>query len=119
MWLLGILTDAHKAGSSELVCAGGAVKNKYLMQLKADILNRTVNASQQEEATLCGAAALYLRKNLGGLAGEFLERSLGQKETYTPDGNLAKKYKKIADERYLPMVKILRDYYKAWGNENE
>ncbi len=124
LWLLGILSDAHKAGNSELVCAGGAVKNQYLMQLKADILNRKVNASQQEEATLCGAAALYLRKNHdssnhGGLAGEFLERSLGQKETYTPDGDLAKKYKKIADERYLPMVKILRDYYKAWGNEYE
>ena len=37
-----------------------------------------------------GLLLCILGKIFGGLAGEFLERSLGQKETYTPDGNLAK-----------------------------
>lgn len=120
LWLLEILSEVHASGDMPLICAGGAVKNKYLMQLKADILNRTVKATQQEEATLCGAVALYIYKNCDiGLANEFLQRSLGRKEIYAPDGKSAKQYKNIVDERYLPMVNILRDYYKTWEKENE
>lgn len=119
LWLLEILNDVHITGNMQLICAGGAVKNKYLMQLKADILNRTVNVTQEEEATLCGAVALYIEKNMdAGLAGEFVQRLLSVKESYTPCPNLAKHYKDIMTERYLPMVTILKDYYKTWGNEN-
>ena len=120
LWLLEILNDVHMTGNMQLICAGGAAKNKYLMQLKADILNRTVNVTQEEEATLCGAVALYIEKNMdAGLAGEFVRRVLFVKETYTPCPDLAKHYKEIVTERYLPMAAILKDYYKTWGNENE
>lgn len=120
LWLLEILDNVHRTENMQLICAGGAVKNKYLMQLKADILNRTVNVTQEEEATLCGAAALYMEKNMdAGLAGEFVRRLLSVKESYVPCPNLTGHYRKTVKERYLPMVTILKDYYKTWGNENE
>lgn len=115
LWLLEILSDVHITDHMQLICAGGAVKNKYLMQLKADILNRTVNVSLEEEATLCGAVALYMNKNVGtDVAKEFVQCLLRWNEAYVPCEDLAKQYRTIGKERYLPMVNILKNYYTTW-----
>lgn len=117
-WLMELLENAHGIKGKEIICAGGSAKNKVLMQLKADILDRRVSIPREAEATLCGAAALFWHKNgQPETAAGFLARALDMKEEFIPDANLVQKYKQIKKEQYLPMAEMLRNYYcKTWRN---
>lgn len=112
-WLLGLIERAHKMKNERLVCAGGSVNNRVLMQLKADILNRKVGIPQAAEATLCGAAALFYHKNAGQEAAErFLANSLKQKEVFLPEEHAAKDYERILTGKYLPLAELLKQTYQ-------
>lgn len=115
-WLFMLIERAHQVKSRELVCAGGSVNNRVLMQMKADILNRKVRIPQAVEATLCGAAVLFYHKNAGKEAAErFLANSLRQKEVFLPDETTAEKYDRILNGRYLPLAEEMKKIYqKMW-----
>lgn len=116
-WLLDILHKKHGAAGKAVFCAGGAVNNHVMMQLKADILNRTVVVPEMPEATLFGAAALFVKKNLGERAAlRFVQKLQEQKKIYTPDEERTGKYHEIWKKRYLPMIDILKQFYCDGGN---
>lgn len=110
-WLLAVIKEKHgdTADIKNIVCAGGAVNNMALMQLKADILGIPVLIPRTAEATLAGAAALYLKRQEGKTA---LERFIGNvfctKEGYTPDHGLHKQYEYIYKQKFLPIINLLR-----------
>lgn len=111
-WVLSLLDTVHGTENKDLVCAGGAVKNRALMQIKADILNRNVKVPRQGEATLCGAAALFYKKNIGrDVDIQFLRTALPPGECYQPKKGTADAYRRVFTKNYLPLVEVLRKYY--------
>lgn len=111
-WLLSILEGVHGVRADSLVCAGGSVRNRAMMQIKADVLNRRVEIPAAAEATLCGAAALFLLKNAGrDRAERFLANAARTEKTYRADEAVQKKYERIFREEYLPFVKMLKEYH--------
>lgn len=118
-WLMEILKNEHGIQDSKIYCAGGAVNNRVMMQLKADILNKKVIVPDMPEATMCGAAALFLQKNRGKeAADQFLQAFLNKREIYIPDPERSEVYQRIWGKRYLPMVDILVNSYHKGGQEN-
>ena len=118
-WLMEILRKEHGIQDSRILCAGGSVHNHVMMQLKADILKKNVIVPDMPEATLCGAAALFLQKNRGKEAAErFLQACLNKRETYMPDPERSEAYQRIWKERYLPMVDILVKLCKKGDVQN-
>lgn len=108
-WLLDICRQKHDAEARSLICAGGAVRNKALMQMKADILGIPVSVPSVGEATLAGAAALLLKRQCGEAVSEaFVCNAFAEKECYEPDPELHAQYRRIQEERFLPMIEILR-----------
>ena len=107
-WLLNLVENFHEIHGDSLVCAGGSVHNHTLMQIKADSLNRNVQVPEVTEATLCGAAALFLKKNQGKEAAEhFLKRSVQTRKKYLADRENAKRYERIFEEQYLPLAEMM------------
>lgn len=118
-WLLDILQRKHGLEAERIFCAGGSVNNRVLMQIKSDVLDKTVIAPEMPEATLVGAAALFLKKNVGEeKAGQFTGTAFSKREVYAPDRERSGEYRRIWKERYLPMTEILRDFYHDGGKEN-
>lgn len=116
-WLLDILQQKHAAAGNSVFCAGGSVNNHVMMQLKADILNKTVVVPQMPEATLFGAAALFMKKNFGEqAAAQFVQKLQEKKTIYAPDEERTGKYREIWKKRYLPMIDILKQFYCDGGN---
>lgn len=98
-WLLALLKEQQEVTGKGIICAGGSVHNETMMQIKADILNQIVAVPDTEEATLLGAAALFLHKNIGFWAAEkFLQKSLCIKKSYIPDKVRAKAYDHLFQE---------------------
>lgn len=117
-WLLSMMESVHGGRKNILICAGGQTKNSVLMQLKADILNKTVYVPRESEATLGGAAALFIHKNLGEKTGEsFLQRLMDPVKCYEPDPELAKAYEKIVQGKFLPIATILKKCYQIIWRE--
>ncbi|MDO4292513.1 MAG: FGGY family carbohydrate kinase [Eubacteriales bacterium] len=111
-WILQRLDSACDTKGKELVCAGGAVHNRAMMRIKADVLNRCVRTPQEGEATLVGAAALFYRKKEGDKAAAvFLKNALPEGDSYLPDPERAAAYEEIWKKRFLPMAELLRKYY--------
>ena len=116
-WLMKILQEEHGVAGRSVFCAGGASNNYSMMQMKADILGRMVITPEMPEATLVGAAALFLKKNIGeAVAEQFLHKLLERKKVYVPDTERNSKYQKIWEKRYLPMLDILKHFYCDGGN---
>lgn len=107
-WLLEILEKAHGVSPRRIICAGGSVKNRLMMQIKADVLNCEVSVPAQSEATLSGCAALFLHKNSGReAAAGFLAGAAESRETYVPSPDTASEYAEEYQYRYLPAVKAV------------
>lgn len=110
-WLLAVLRKKHGAAADidHIICAGGAVNNQALMQLKADILGSSVLVPQAAEATLAGAAALYIKRQVGDRALEqFGEKAFCIEQEYVPDPELHDQYSAILTHKFLPMIEMLR-----------
>lgn len=108
-WLLGLVEDFHGIHAETIVCAGGSVKNDTMMQLKADILNRNVCIPTVAEATLSGAAALYLKKNHGNSAADqFLTQAVRISKEYRANMQNAECYERIFKEQFIPFVNLLK-----------
>lgn len=110
-WLLSILNSVHGIRADSLVCAGGSVRNHTMMQIKSDVLNMEVEVPEAEEATSYGAAALLLLVNDGRDSAEkFLENAARIERKYQAAETIQRKYERIFQEEYLPLVKILKEY---------
>lgn len=107
-WLITILAQYHGVEKEAVTCAGGAVHNRAMMRMKADILNLRVTVPEVTEATLYGAAALFLSRNKGEAAAEeFLDGLLSCRQEYQPDEACAQAYEKVFREGYLPVAQVL------------
>lgn len=116
-WLLDILQKEHSIAGKTVFCAGGSVNNHEMMQLKADVLDKKIIVPEMPEATLLGAAALFLKKNFGEqTADRFLYQPEECKRTYLPDRERTGKYREIWEKRYMPMIDILKQFYCDGGN---
>ena len=110
-WLLQLVERMHGIRSDTVVCAGGSVHNAFMMQTKADVLNREIRIPELTEATICGAAALFLKKNYGETSAEkFLETPVRIRKIYRPEKKMAGEYRKIFETRYLPLIEVLEKY---------
>lgn len=103
-WLLEVMQEAGADTGGDLVCAGGAVRNHTLMQIKADVLNRRIFVPKIHEATLQGAVGLFLRKNGGEdrVDGPELET------VYVPNRQRAEEYQAIRKEKYMVLIESLK-----------
>jgi xylulokinase len=116
-WLLSVLEEHHSVNADPLVCAGGPVNNPAMMQMKADILGRTVQIPAVTEATAGGAAGLFLLKNAGGgAAAGFLRRAGRIEREYVPDPDVSRQYDEIFRRRYLPFTEYLKKFYDEKGD---
>ncbi len=107
-WLLEILEKAHGVSPGRIICAGGSVKNRLMMQIKADVLNREVSIPAQSEATLSGCAALFLERSLDrDAAAAFLAGAAADSESYAPIPDAASEYAEEYVRRYLPAVRAV------------
>lgn len=108
-WLLSIAKQYHGNDSAAISCAGGTVNNETMMQIKSDILNKTVTVPAVSEATLSGAAALFLHKNSdSGAAGLFLQKPLKVRKKYCPDLENIDAYEDIFRRGFLPFTELLK-----------
>lgn len=110
-WLLADFKKKHGdvTDINHIICAGGAVHNQALMQLKADISGSPVLIPKVREATLAGAAALYIKRQVGERALEkFGEKAFSIEQEYVPDERLHKQYNSILTHKFLPVIKMLR-----------
>ncbi|MBE0536574.1 MAG: FGGY-family carbohydrate kinase [Phycisphaerae bacterium] len=92
----------------KFVAIGGATKNAFWMQNKADIIGKPIEASEIDEPTPLGAAILAgigagLYKNVG----DAFEKVRKPGKIYTPDASLTKKYRRLFEtwEQLYPSLK--------------
>ncbi|MBO1029885.1 ribulokinase [Tessaracoccus sp. SD287] len=106
--------EEHGVAITEIVGAGGLLKNEFLMQLYADITRRPLSVATSSQAPALGAA-IYAAVAAGIYPDVFAaSEAMGGKEEnkYTPDEERAAKYDKL----YAEYVK-LHDYFGKGGNE--
>lgn len=98
-WIMECAKNHRMNKEIQLWCVGGATKSSEWMKLKADILGIPVHVPWQEEATLLGAAAIYLRENgkkvSPNKAAENCEKEV---KVYLPDNESKTEYCKLAEE---------------------
>lgn len=109
------IVDAFKDADievTEYIAAGGLVKNPFLMQVYADVLNMPISTATNEQNGALGSA--IFAATAAGVYDSVAQASgaMGDKDvaTFTPDEERAKRY----DELYALYIK-LHDYF---GREN-
>jgi sugar (pentulose or hexulose) kinase len=113
-WILTRVREGFHPDLTRLLCGGGGVRNRSWMQIKADITGLDLYAAEIEEATLLGAAwtaALRAEGDGGVRLTEAMMREFARSfpaRTYVPNPRVSVAYRKIFEERYLPLQKPLR-----------
>ena len=112
-WLLEILEKYHQVSVRQVICAGGLVKNPLMMQIKADVLNCPPRIPAGSEATLSGAAALFVKKNGNREeADQFLQGAAQIQNEYLPSFPITEKYRLEYRKKYLPAVKMVSSFFE-------
>lgn len=96
-WILDCAPVKAQLRDMQLWCAGGATASRKWMQIKADVLGMPVHIPEQEEATLLGAAGIFIREN--GSEQELAEffKSMRQEDArYLPDDKNQERYQRLA-----------------------
>lgn len=100
----------------ELVCAGGSSRNSRMMQIKADIFGCPVRVPAVEEATLTGAAAIFLKMQHSRIAAShFLSKPMKVKKTFYPSPEEHMEYRAILDNQFIPAAMMLRKLASEGG----
>jgi len=82
--------------ASEVIAVGGAIRNKFWMQNKADMLGVRVRVPDVEEATVLGAAILAgIGAGLFADAEDAFMRFKSESIYYDPDENLTRFYQEM------------------------
>ena len=98
-WILECAPVDPENPDLQLWCAGGAAASREWMQIKADVLGIPVHVPVQEEATLLGAAAVFLRENgTEQELGAFLRAMEQERAVYLPDDENRKRYRGLAEK---------------------
>jgi xylulokinase len=91
--IVGVMEDALDMRAEKVVAVGGAVRNEFWMQNKADVVNRPIEVPEVEEATPLGAAILAgIGVGLYKDEKDAFERVYKPGKTYEPDADLAANY---------------------------
>ncbi len=91
---------------------GGATKSHPWMQIKADILGKSVVIDNQEEGTSIGAIAWYLYNCYGiDEALNFLKPFRNEAQIFSPDKKRYNQYSRLYEDRYKRYLKILKEVY--------
>ncbi len=100
-----------------VVAAGGGVRSRRWMQIKADVSGCRYEQAHSPEAVLLGAALIA---GIGAGAFSSGEAAAGAQrppgEVYLPDAIKHQRYQHIFEMGFLPLQEPLRDYY---GSKNE
>lgn len=106
--------EEHGVEITEIVGAGGLLKNEFLMQLYADITRRPISTATSGQAPALGAA-IYGAVAAGLYPDVFAaSKAMGSKEEakYTPNEERAQRYDALYAE-----YKKLHDYFGQGGND--
>jgi len=103
---------------NRLVAVGGATRNQFLMQNKADITGLPIEVPEVEEATTLGAAILAgIGIGLYQNEQDAFERVCKPGKTYQPDPNLASKYARwyqIYKQLYPVLAPVSHQLYEEF-----
>ena len=109
--MIRVMEEGTRRQGSEIIAVGGAVRNKFWMQNKADIVGRKVCVPNVEEATVLGAAILAgIGAGLYRNAEDAFDRIPRESVTYQPDEKLT--------EYYDGLFPIYRELYTATAPVN-
>jgi len=112
--LLDVITSMEEGSgtkASEVIAVGGAIRNKFWMQNKADMLGVRVRVPEVDEATVLGATILAgIGAGLYRDAEDAFERINPENVYYDPDENLTRFYR--------DMLPIYRELYASVRSVN-
>lgn len=99
---------------TKVVAVGGGTKNKYWMQIKADVSGCTYAIPNISESTLLGAAmAAGVGSGIYGNEQEAIDKISNQfRNEVTPNEMNHSAYQAVYSKDYLTMEKLLRTYYQ-------
>jgi xylulokinase len=96
MDVIAMMEQGTNHKGTEVVAVGGAIRNKFWMQNKADMLGRTVRVPEIDEATVLGVAILAgIGAGLYRDAEEAFEHVKRESLVYEPDETLTKQYAEV------------------------
>ncbi len=110
--IVGGLEKSLNVKPEKFVAIGGATKNEFWMQNKADMIGKPIEASEIEEPTPLGAAILAgIGVGLYKDAQDAYERVRKPGRVYRPDLELTKKYRDLF-ETFQQIYASLKDLNK-------
>jgi xylulokinase len=94
--IVDVMEEALGMRAEKVVAVGGAVRNEFWMQNKADVANRPIEVPQVEEATPLGAAILAgIGVGLYKDEQDALEHVYKPGKTFEPNAKLAASYAEL------------------------
>jgi xylulokinase len=91
--IVNTMEEALKIQADRIVAVGGAVRNEFWMQNKADVVGRTIEVPDVEEATPLGAAILAgIGVGVYKDEQDAFDQVYKPGQTYQPDSKLVSKY---------------------------
>lgn len=98
-----------------IVAAGGGIRNRRWMQIRADVSGCQIDALVQAEATLLGAALLAgIGSGVYSSQAEAIDRWASQPlETYLPDPDRHEVYQRLYEEGFLAFLEPLSVHYRG------
>ncbi len=107
--IVSVMEQALDMRAEKVVAVGGAVRNEFWMQNKADVVNRPIEVPEVEEATPLGAAILAgIGVGLYRDEQDAFERVYKSGRTYEPNAGLGAKY-----AEWFPIYKQLYPTLKS------
>jgi xylulokinase len=104
------LEGALSISPSRILAVGGATKNEFWMQNKADVCNKVIEVPKVYEATPLGAAMLAgIGTGVYSSESEAIKSVRKEGELYEPDKELSKKYGEFYNEIFKDMYLALKD----------
>jgi xylulokinase len=111
--IVTVMEQALDMHAEKVVAVGGAVRNEFWMQNKADVVNRPIEVPEVEEATPLGAAILAgIGVGLYENEQDAFERVYKPGKNYEPDAKLAAKY-----AEWFPIYKQLYPMLKPVSHQ--
>ncbi|MDR1579359.1 MAG: hypothetical protein LBS35_03300 [Synergistaceae bacterium] len=112
-WIIEKMEIAVGGKYSEIIAVGGATRNKFWMQNKADILGRDVNVPVDLDEAACLGAALLAGIGSGVYSNDedAASRTYKQGETYKPNA--------LKHEEYNKKYEIFRKIYPSVSDLNQ
>jgi xylulokinase len=104
-WILSLIPNADIAKLKDVICVGGATNSIPWMQMKANITGIPVTVPNVTEATLLGAVAIMIDKNVGSIERhEFLYTSQQETQVYIVNETIYRKYREIYSNKYTFLI---------------